>query len=326
MAVPIDRERSAHAAPRPRIAHPRTSTPRVRPARPRVVVRSLSPSAWPLVGWMIRGYQAANASDLAAAVAFNALAALVPTSLLLVSVAGLFLQSDRVLVTAIYASVWALPPAEAQDALKVVLTARQNSGWFGAASLLGFAWIGTNVVSCLARSMNRVYAVPNCGFVCERQRGFFVVVVFAALFLLASLAATVPTLFVRRDVGLYFETWSISSSRVQVVSYGVALAAALALFAVIYRVVPNAGQRLADVWPGALTAALLFVAMTQVFPLYLRVVGGGNRFGAGFGFVSLLIAWFYALAHVLLFGTHVNATYQRRRRTGITPSRRPHGS
>jgi membrane protein len=170
----------------------------------------------------------------------------------------------------------------------------------------------------MARSMNRVYGVRGCGFKCERRRSFFVILLFAAFFLMASLAATVPTLFVGRHLGFYFETWRLAAAPAQVVSYGIAILAALALFIVIYRIVPNAGQKLADVWPGALTAATLFVLMAQAFPLYLRFFHNDNRFGQVFGLISLLITWFYALAHVLLFGTYVNATYFKHRH------KRPH--
>ena len=66
--------------------------------------------------------------------------------------------------------------------------------------------------------------------------------------------------------------------------------------------------------PGTATAASLFVLMAQVYPLYFRLLGGANRYGAAFGLLTLFVAWFYVLAHVLLFGTYVNATHQRRRR------------
>ena len=267
-----------------------------------------------VLGWMVRGYQQANAGDLAAAVAFNALVSLVPTFLLCLAVAGLFLRLDEVLITALYASLWGLPPGAASDAFEAVLTARQSSSWLGALSLVVFAWTGAGFVSCLGRGMNRIYGVPGCGYMCERRRGFFVIIAFAALFLLALLASTVPTLFVGTDLPSYFDDWALAAARYQVLGYLLALVATAALFGMLYRVVPNAGQRLVDVWPGTLTAAVLFVGMAQVFPIYLRLLGGGNRYGAVFGFVSLLVAWFYVLAHVLLFGTYVNATYQRRRR------------
>lgn len=275
-------------------------------------------AAYELLIWMIRGYQHANAGDLAAAVAFNALAALIPTFLLSLAVAGLFLHSDQVLTSTTYASIWGLPPGAASDALSTALAARRSSSWLGALSLALFAWIGAGFVGCLARSMNRIYGVPGCGYMCEKRRGFFVVIAFAVLFTLALLSSTIPTLFVKQDLPVYFETWALAAGRYQVLGYLIALIATSALFGMLYRVVPNAGQGWRDVWPGTLTAASLFVLLAQVFPLYFRATGGGNRYGAVFGLVSLLVAWFYVLAHLLLFGTYVNATHQRRRRRVAT--------
>jgi membrane protein len=264
--------------------------------------------------WMVRGYQQASAGDLAAAVAFNALVALIPTFLLCLSVAGLFIHSNDAFSSSTYARLWGLPPGAASDALDAVLTARRSSTWLGAGSLAGFAWTGTGFVGCLARGMNRIYGVPGCGFMCEKRRGFFVILAFAALFILALLASTVPTLFVRSKLPEHFQHWALAAGWYQVLGYAVAFVATLVLFGMLYRVVPNAGQGLLDIWPGAVTAAAIFLVMAQVFPIYLRVLGGANRYGAAFGMLTLLVAWFYVLAHVLLFGAYVNATHLRHRR------------
>ena len=89
-----------------------------------------------LVRWMHRGYEHANAGDLAA-VAYNALVALIPTLLLTLSVAGLFFRLDRVFETTIYSSFWGLPDSAAGDTIKTVLTARGSSSWLGVLSLAG---------------------------------------------------------------------------------------------------------------------------------------------------------------------------------------------
>ena len=267
--------------------------------------------------WFLRGYQQANAGDLAAAVAFNALVALIPTFLLTLSVAGLFFRMDEVFANSVYASVWGLPAGAAGDALETMLTARRSSSWIGALSLVGFAWTGAGFVGCLSRSMNRIYGTTGCGYMCEKRRGFFVIIAFATLFTVALLSSTVPTLFVRTDLPLYFEEWALAAGRVQIIGYAFALVATILFFGMLYRVVPNAGQTLRTIWPGTFTAAALFVAMAQVFPIYLRLLGGTNRYGAAFGLLTLMVAWFYVLAHLILFGTYVNATYQRRRRRRI---------
>lgn len=262
---------------------------------------------------MYRGYCMANAGDLAAAVAFNAMVSLVPTVLLLFSIAGLILRNDDVLVPALHASVWAFTPERTHTAIDAILEAREHTGWYGGLSLIGFAWMGSNFVSCLARSMNRIYGVRNRRFVHQRPRDFFVVLLFAIFFLVAAIAATVPTLFVESNVGAFFERYRIATGEGQAISYAVSLLGAVGLFLTLYRILPNANQHLRDVWVGTLTAALLFIILAQVFPIYFRVFGSIDRYDAAFGFVSLLVVWFYLLAHVLLFGTYVNATYQRYR-------------
>ena len=264
--------------------------------------------------WPVHGFQSTEAGDIAAIIAFRGLVALVPTILLVVGVAGFFLRGDRVLQTAILATLWALPSSGAREGLDAVLTARRDSAWFGITSALGFAWIGASFISTLARGMNRVYGVPNRHFVHQRARGFAVVVVFGALFAFITIAASLPTLFIGREHNVYFATWTLATSRGQLVSYGLALAASVVLFGVIHRILPNAGQRIADVWPGTLVGAVLFLILTQAFPLYLRLTERVNIYGAVFGVVWLLVTWFHALAHVLLFSTYVNATHKRRRR------------
>jgi membrane protein len=208
--------------------------------------------------------------------------------------------------------------------LEAVLSARRSSSWLGVLSLVGFAWAGTGFVGCLARSMNRIYGVAGCGYMCERRRGFFVILAFATLFMLALLSATIPTLFVGRDLPQYFQSWALSAGRYQTLSYVIAFLETLALFGMLYRVVPNAGQHIGDIWPGTLTAATLFLGMAQVFPIYLNLIGGANRYGAVFGLISLLVAWFYVLAHVLLFGAYINAEHQRRRKRSTIRRKQAH--
>lgn len=261
-------------------------------------------------GWMIRGYQTANAGDLAAAIAFNAVVAVVPIFLLLISAGGLLLQDDQAMTIFIHAVLWAMPREQTQEALGAVLSAKQNSRYFGILSLVGFAWVGANFVSSLARGMNRIYGVPNRRFVHQRLRAFLVVIAFAVLFLVASVPSILAGFFVKNDLGVFFDALALASGRVQAVSYAVSVLGSLALFTVLYRIVPNAGQKMQHVWPGILTAAVLFVLLLQVFPIYLRLVGGLNRYGTFFGFIPLIVAWFYLLAHVLLFGTYVNATFR----------------
>ena len=269
---------------------------------------------WDIVYWMYAGFTRSNASDMAAAVAFNTLVALVPMLLMLVAIAGLFLKSDTVLHQARLAIERIVPSNTADEAVTAALTARSNTGWIGVLSFLTLMWVGTGLISCLARCMNRIYGARSSGYINEKQRGFVILLIFSFLFLTSSVASILPTIFINQDLPEVFDRWLLATGKYQLLGYLIGFSTALLLFFTLYRIIPNAGQRTPDVWPGTLLGALLFMGVSQLFPLYIRITGGGNRYGQVFGFVSLLVLSLLMLAHIILFGAYVNASWQRHRR------------
>jgi membrane protein len=282
---------------------------------------------WRLPRWMYRGYTKANAGDLAAAVAYHALVAMVPMFFLLVGVAGLFLRNDAVLKQAIETLNVLFPSSEGSaDAFRAALEARRNSGLISLVSLVGFAWVGTGLVSSLARGMNRIYGVRNASYVLEKQRGFVIIFLFLVFFFISALASILPTILLIRDLPEALDKLLLSSTFNRVTAYVIAFVSAWMLFFVIYRIVPNARQDFIDVQPGTFAASLIFVGLTQIFPLYIEMVGGVNRYGRLLGLVSLIVAALYFLAHIILFGSYINVTWQRRRRRRRQEKRMRSGS
>jgi membrane protein len=264
--------------------------------------------------WMYRGYTRTSAGDLAASIAYHAMVALVPMFFLLVGVAGLFLRNDTVMRQAVEALQVVFPPGSgSREAFEAALEARRNSGLISLLSLMGFAWVGTGLISSMARGMNRVYGVRNASYIVEKQRAFVVIFLFLFFFLVAALTSILPTFLLVQELPELLD-WLLLSSRFnQVAAYVVAFFSSLMLFLVIYRIVPNARQRVPDVIPGTVAASLLFVMLTQVFPIYIDMVGGVNRYGQLLGLISLIVVALYALAHIILFGSYINATWQRYR-------------
>jgi uncharacterized BrkB/YihY/UPF0761 family membrane protein len=89
--------------------------------------------------------------------------------------------------------------------------------------------------------------------------------------------------------------------------WGLALASGCLLFLVTYWVVPNVRQGPGAVWRGALLAAVLFTLLNQLFPTYLRFLGGGFGAYKTIGLFLLLMTWFYLLARILVLGAELNA-------------------
>lgn len=272
--------------------------------------------------WLYHGYTRSNAGDLAASIAYHALIAMVPMFFLLVGVAGLFLRNDAVLGQAVEVIQIVFPPGSgSREAFEAALDARRNSGLISLFSLMGFAWVGTGLISSMARGMNRVYGVRNANYLIEKQRGFIVIFLFLFFFFAATLASIIPTFLLSQELPELLDKWLLSTRYNQIGAYVFAFASALMLFFVIYRIVPNARQRALDVIPGTIAASLLFVLLTQAFPLYIEMVGGVNRYGQLLGLISLIVAALYFLAHIILFGSYINSTWQRYRQRRLQARR-----
>ncbi len=273
-----------------------------------------------IVHWAIDGYRRVNAGDLAAALAFNAMMAIVPTILLLITVAGILLRSDQLYRETVLTTQWLLPAGMSRDSSEALIGVRNRSGLFGLASFAGFLWVGASFFACLGRTMNRIYGVENPPSVQQRVRGFAIVVAFAVLFIVTVIAAFLPSFFAglpAAELPIDLTSSLLSRGIYQVASYAVAVLTAMILFGMLFRVVPNAGQRIGDVLPGTVVIAAAFVLLVQVFPLYFRVTRDLSGLGSTSAFLPLLLIWFYILAHLLLFGAFINASYQAFRRRGV---------
>jgi membrane protein len=81
------------------------------------------------------------------------------------------------------------------------------------------------------------------------------------------------------------------------------------LFALIYRVVPDARVTWREVWPGSSIAAVLFVFGKFVLGLYFGLSTFATPYGAA-GSLIIVLAWVFYSAQIMLFGaefTHVYA-------------------
>ena len=271
-------------------------------------------------GSAFRRYFSIRTNDLAAIIAFNGLIAVVPMFLLVVALAGVLLRDEALFVTFRKTVISIFPSQNARDALNDAAASRQNVGWFGLLSLIGFTWIGSSFVATVTRAINNLYDVRGSPFVRSRIRAVVVIVGFSILLMIAVLAGTLPTLFINAevprifaDVGSLFLFHAVG----QAVSYAVSLVFAFLLFVIAYRYLPAVRQRWRDVVPGALVASVGLVVLTQVFPIYVRFyqsLPSSSSIGAAFVFVSILVTWSYLLAHVLLIGAWLNARADERRK------------
>jgi hypothetical protein len=91
------------------------------------------------------------------------------------------------------------------------------------------------------------------------------------------------------------------------------------LFALIYKVLPDARIRWNDVWIGAAVTALLFSAGRFLIGLYLGRSGVASTFGAA-GSLAIILIWVYYSSQILFFGAEFTQAYASRFGSHVTPT------
>ncbi len=103
--------------------------------------------------------------------------------------------------------------------------------------------------------------------------------------------------------------------------YSVAsLAAIVVLLAAIYKVLPDAKIAWREVWVGAITTGVLFVAGRFLIGLYIGRSGTASAFGAA-GSLILIVLWVYYSSMILLLGAEFTQVWAHEHGRRIEPAR-----
>ena len=105
----------------------------------------------------------------------------------------------------------------------------------------------------------------------------------------------------------------------RIVNFVISFGGVTLLFALIYKILPDAEVAWRDVWVGAAMTALLFTIGRFALSLYLGNTSVASAYGAAGSFVVILL-WVYYSAQILLFGAEFTQVYARRYGSRIQPS------
>jgi membrane protein len=195
-------------------------------------------------------------------------------------------------------------PSQVGDLLGFIEETRELSGLLGAASVIGLIWSGFWLIQTMELVFNHFYGAPDRGFRDQVVMALAMMGIYVSLFTLSVLASLIAGFLVAvSDRALPIDLTGVDP----LVGWLVALGSAVAMFLAIYRVIPNTPLTLGEAWPGALLAGVLFVLLSQAFPLYFRLLGGSYAAYKTLGLFLMLMTWFYCLAVILVLGIELNA-------------------
>lgn len=245
-----------------------------------------------------------NITFLASAVAWSLLTSVGPIMVGLVAISGFVLRDPTIQASVVAHLSYALQGVlQPHDISTLVKTSTRNRGLLSIIGFLGIVWGGSNVGGTISTVFQPVFEVNGRDFPKEKLLDIGMIIVFAVLMMVIIVSTTAGALITR-----LFPSIPTPGGTAFLVGIAVSLTAAVLLFAVLYLVFPNAQPRfkLTNVWEGALTAAVLFQALSLIWPIYAHV-SHFSRYGAVLTPLIILAAWIYFFALILMVGAEIVA-------------------
>jgi membrane protein len=254
-----------------------------------------------------------RAQSMGAALSYYTVFSIAPLLLIAISVAGLVFGQDAARGAVVDQLQGLIGPSGAkaiQDLLKNV--SKPSEGVIATITGVVVLVIGaTSVFAELQDDLNRIWEAPtpkkiSTWWAWLRTRLLSMGMIFAIGFLmLVSLAASAAF-----DA---FASWSTSvlagwEPLAHAVNFIVSFVLTTALFAMIYRFMPQATIEWRDVGIGALVTAFLFSIGKYLIGLYIGKSALASGFGAA-GSLAVLLAWVYYSAQIFLFGAEFTWAY-----------------
>ena len=265
-----------------------------------------------------------NGLKLSAALSYYTVFSLAPMLLVIISVLSIFFGRDAIqgeLFDQIRGLVGDNAAAQLQDIIKNAQVS--NKSGVAAAMGVGTLLIGaTGVFAEIQDSINYIWSIkskPKKGwlqYLKNRLLSFSIILTLGFL-LLVSLGVNAIVDVLSGRLQQYFSEASVILF--YLVNLAVVLAIITALFAVIFKVLPDGFLRWKECLVGAGFTAVLFLIGKFVITFYIGKADLGATYGTSASIV-ILLTWVYYSSIILYFGAEFTKVYARLDGVGITPN------
>lgn len=264
-----------------------------------------------------------KALRLSAALAYYSLFSIAPLLVIAIAIAGLFL-GDKAASGEIYGAVKGYVGEQAAASVQSMVESAAKPKTGALATVLGGATLllgAAGILGQLKDALNTIWeveVVKGVGFGYQIRAKFlnFGMVLVIGLLLLISLTLSTSLASLNQSMQhmLTLPTW-VWTIVASVVSAGVSTA----LFAMLFKILPDARIRWGEVWLGAAITAILFEIGKTALGWYLGRESTASAYGAA-GSVVLLILWVYYATCILLYGAEFTQVHAASTGRQIEPS------
>jgi membrane protein len=160
-------------------------------------------------------------------------------------------------------------------------------------------WGASAAFSAVSLAINRAWRIDRQRHFIIRKAGELGMVLSTGILFLLSLAASAAISILRGVLEL-------PAASLIILDLGSRLAAfllMLAVFLLLYKLIPNVETHWRHIWPGAMAAAVLFEIARTLFIFYLEHFASYQLIYGSIASVIILLVWIYYSAFIMVLGT-----------------------
>ncbi|MBK7570030.1 MAG: YihY/virulence factor BrkB family protein [Bacteroidetes bacterium] len=280
---------------------------------------------WEVIVATFKGFRQDKVLKLSASLAYYTVFALPALALVLISVTGIFFGEDA-MSGIIYKELHELIGKNAATQIQEAIKNTHLAGTSYAGTILGVITLllsATGIFGEIQDSINRIWglqAKPKRGIIkllLNRIMSFSLILSLGFAMLVSLIINGILAALKEK---LQAEFPGLNVNLLLLVDYAIQLITITYLFAIIFKILPDAKIKWRDVTIGALVTTLLFLVGKSLLAYFIARNASIEAYGAA-GSIILILLWAYYSSAILYLGAEFTQVYAKKFGSDIQPNK-----
>jgi membrane protein len=268
---------------------------------------------WDIIKKASNGFIDDKLMKLSGALSYYMVFSMGPLLLIIITMCSIFFGRDAV-EGKVYAQLQAFVGKDTAIQLQQIIQHAMISGKNTLATIIGVALLiigASSVFSEMQDSINMIWGLkpkPSSGFKAFIKNRLLSFSIIASLGFLLLVSLSVSALVELFGSHLKNHFPGISVVLIYIINIVFTLGITTFIFAVIFKVLPDADVNWRDVWVGAVATTILFLLGKFLISFYISKINIGSTYGTA-GSLIVLLLWVYYSAMIVYYGAEFTKYY-----------------
>lgn len=255
---------------------------------------------------------------MSSGISFNILICLLPFSLMLLTILGVYLDSETVQIKLIeYINSIVPLPGQYKERIIFELIDKtreltNNTFLTGIIGTAGIFWTASGVFSAMREVLKKIFKINSVqSFIREKIRDFFLVIISLILLILSVAATSIVPIVETYSQGLFGETIILNFFQKLIPVIG-GFILSFCLFYIMYIFIPYWKMNKKVIFFTSVYTAIFFELLKYLFGFYILKVANYSRIYGAFATIVISIFFIYYVSLIFVVGAELGEIYKER--------------